>query len=102
MENIYEPLRSKTPRYKNKGMNEKAYCHFCHANGHYLRDCKSQCIYCFQKGHNWKSCTEDKYQEIIKARIALLPQTGGTVASSIQGRIFSLLQMEDGAPVCSF
>jgi hypothetical protein len=102
MEKIYEPLKSKTPRYKNKGMNEKAYCHFCHANGHYLRDCKSQCIYCFQKGHNWKNCTENKYQEIIKARIALLPQTGGTVASSIQGRIFSLLQMEDGAPVCSF
>ena len=72
---LYKPLTSKTPRNPSKGPNDKAYCHFCHASGHYTRDCKSQCVYCFQKGHGWKTCTVDKYQAAITARKALILPT---------------------------
>ena len=77
LDSLYQPLRNKTPRGLSKGRNDKAYCHFCHANGHYIRDCHRQCIFCFEKGHNWKSCTDPQYLAVVKTRISLQPN-GGT------------------------
>lgn len=102
IEKIYEPLRNKEPRNTEmKGANEKAYCHFCHANGHYTRDCKRRCVYCLQRGHGWKACTVEKYQAVITARKALMPQGNNARSMKIHGRITSLLHCEELVSTCA-
>ena len=88
---LYVPLTTKTPRNPVKGPNDKAYCHFCHATGHYTRDCKSQCVYCFQKGHGWKNCTVEKYQVAVNARKLLIAAPNNTTNNG-QNQVSMLFQ----------
>ena len=64
---IYKPLEDKD-RKITKGLNPSAYCHYCHAIGHWTRDCLEFCPYCLKVGHGWKSCTESTYAGIIQER----------------------------------
>jgi hypothetical protein len=67
LKKLYEPLQNKTQR-KTLGTNPKAYCHFCHATGHFTRFCKTFCCYCMTEGHSWETCTNPMYMEKIKKR----------------------------------
>jgi hypothetical protein len=67
LKKLYEPLQNKTQR-KTLGTNPKAYCHFCHATGHFTRFCKTFCCYCMTEGHSWETCTNPMYVDKIKKR----------------------------------
>ena len=102
LEQLYEPLKNKVPRaVEMKGTNEKAYCHFCHANGHYTRDCKRRCVYCLKSGHGWKTCTAPQYQTVITARKNLLPRRGDNRSMVIHERITSLLHCQELVDCCA-
>ena len=42
LDSIYKPLRESATK-RSMGKNSKSYCHFCHAVGHWTRECKSFC-----------------------------------------------------------
>ena len=64
---IYEPLQNNLQR-KSLGANPKAYCHYCHASGHFTRYCKTYCCYCTATGHSWETCTNSLFVSKIAHR----------------------------------
>lgn len=65
---IYQPLIDGIAK-KVLGLNPSAYCHYCHASGHWTRDCTSFCPYCQLAGHGWKACTNPIFRTIIENRV---------------------------------
>jgi hypothetical protein len=67
LDKIYKPLEAKE-RKSTKGLNPTAYCHYCHAVGHWTRDCVEFCPYCLKVGHGWKLCTDPAHTKVISDR----------------------------------
>ena len=71
---IYGKLKNKVPK-RILGTHTRAYCPFCHANGHYGRNCIRECPYCWldsdkpDHNHGWNSCKNPKFRNQIDGRM---------------------------------
>ena len=68
--NIYAPLSSRQKKH-TAGPNKRAYCHLCHASGHYTAKCKQHCLYC-RGNHGWVSCKDQKFSDVIQQRLVAM------------------------------
>ena len=91
LDSIYKPLRESATK-RSMGKNSKSYCHFCHAVGHWTRECKSFCPYCKINGHGWETCTNSLFISHVRARLQSgFPSPDSTVLNAL----FSLIEIGD-------
>ena len=91
LDRLYKPLRESQPK-KLMGKNTRAYCHFCHATGHWTRECKSYCPYCQANGHGWEVCTNLTFASQIRTRLSVGPLL---TEMTVLNALFSLVEMDD-------
>ena len=90
LDNIYRPLKESVTK-RSMGSNARGYCHFCHATGHWTRECKSFCPYCKINGHGWETCSNPSYVAHVRTRLQSFPPSDPLVVNAL----FSLIEMDE-------